>query len=127
MAKEKIKMNYKKITLEEMVLFIRDNDKEEGTKFIKGFYEKEPAKTKLVNVLDAEGKPETYINKKGKTAIRKKRVAVGAETKEVYNVLKAKRAFYDRYKDKIEFENAPKEKAEEKKDDKIKSALSLLD
>ena len=127
MAKEKIKMNYKELTLEQMVLFIKENDKEEGTKFIKSFYEKAPEKTALVNVLDAEGKPLTYINKKGKVAIKKKRIAVGDKTKEVYNILKAKSAFFDRYKDKIDFINAPKAKKEETKEDKVKSALSLLD
>lgn len=126
--KEKVTMNYKKITVNEMVMYIKEHDNTpEAKEFIKGFYEDKPAKTKSVNVLDDEGKPVTYIGKDGKTKIRKKKVAVGKATKPVYNVLKAKKGFYERYKDVIEFENPPIKTKEASEEDKIKSALALLD
>ncbi len=128
MAKKKVTMNYKKITVNDMVMYIKENDNTEEAKvFIKGFYEDKPEKTRSVNVLDEDGKPVTYIGKDGKTKIKKKKVAVGKATKPVYNVLKAKKGFYERYKDVIDFENPPIKTKETAAADKIASALALLD
>lgn len=126
--KDKITMNYKKITINDMVMYIIEYDNTpEAKEFIKGFYEEKAAKTRNVNVLDDEGKPVTYIGKDGKTKIKKKKVAVGKTTKPVYNILKAKKAFYERYKDVIDFENPPIKTKEKDITDKIASALALLD
>ena len=123
-----VKMDYKKITVKDMVLYIKENDNTEASKeFITGFYEEKPKKTRNVAKLDEEGKPITYIGKDGRTKIRKKKVAVSKETKPVYNVLKAKKAFYERYKEVIDFENPPVKTKEKVEMDKIASALSLLD
>ena len=124
----KATMDYKKITIEDMVNYIKESDNTpEAKAFIKGFYEEKPAKTKTVNKLDAEGKPITYIGKDGKLKIKKERVAVGKATKPVYNVLKAKKGFYERYKDKIDFTNAPVKAKADAKENKIEKALALLD
>lgn len=127
-TKGKVTMNYKKITVNDMAMYIKDYDNTpEAKEFIKGFYEDKPAKTKSVNVLDDEGKPVTYIGKDGKTKIKKKKIAVGKSTKPVYNVLKAKKGFYERYKDVIEFENPPVKTKGATATDKIANALALLD
>lgn len=126
-TKEKIKLDYKKFTLEDICKFFVDyKTKAEGREFVNKFYEDKPARTTLVNVLDAEGKAKTYINKKGKTCIKKKRIAVDDEKKQVYNILKAKSEFYKKFKDEIEFINVP-ESAKKSTEDKVKKALSLLD
>lgn len=128
MPKKKVTMNYKKITINDMVMYIKEYDNtEEAKAFIKGFYEDKPEKTRSVNVLDADRKPVTYIGKDGKTKIKKKKVAVGKATKPVYNVLKAKKAFYERYKETIDFENPPIKTKGKAETDKIASALALLD
>ena len=125
---KKITMDYRKMSIEDMVLYIRDYDPTEKSKeFIRGFYEEKPKNTKSVNKLDATGKPVTYVDKKGRIKIRKQKVAVGNETKQVYNILKAKKGFYNRYKDVIEFKNPPKDKKKENKSTKIEKALALLD
>lgn len=62
-------------------------------------------------------------NKKGEMVQKIVERAIGEETKEVYNILKAKSEFYKRYKNDIELENAPKEK----KADSISKALARLD
>ena len=108
--------------------FVDVEKKAEGKEFLCKFYEDKPKKTALVNVLDAEGKAKTYINKKGKTCIKKKRIAIGDETKEVFNILKAKVEFYKKYKNDIEFVNVPvSAKKSESAEEKVKKALSLLD
>ena len=123
-----VKMDYKKITVKDMVLYIKEYDNTEASKeFITGFYEEKKKKTRNVAKLDEEGKPITYIGKDGKTKIRKKKVAVSKETKPVYNVLKAKKAFYERYREVIDFENPPVKTKEKVEMDKIASALALLD
>ena len=129
MAKDKkITMNYKKITVEDMVKYIKEYDNtDEAKEFIKGFYEDKPAKYANVSKVDADGKPITYIGKDGKLKIKKEKVAVGKETKKVYNVLKAKKGFYDRYKDAIEFENPPVKSKEAVATNKVADALALLD
>ena len=128
MAKKKVTMNYKTMTVDDMVLYIKENDNtEEAKTFIKSFYEDKPAKTKSVNILDDEGKPVINISKDGKQKIKKKKVAVGTATKPVYNILKAKKGFYERYKDAIEFENPPIKTKEKAETNKVKNALALLD
>ena len=124
MAKEK--MNYKKMTVDDMVEYILKYDNTaEAKEFINGFYEKKPAKVKLVLKLDNDGKPIEYINKASKKTYKKERIADGKGEKDVYNVLKAKVAFYNRYKDDIDFENPPI-KTKDNSNDKIKNALAKL-
>ncbi len=119
----KIEIDYKTMSIDDMVDYIIECDHtDEAVKFIKGFYEKKPAKVKRVPKFDDDGKPVMVKNKKGEEIQKKVEMPIGKETKEVYNILRAKSAFYERYKDKVDFKNAPKEK----KVDKIASALARL-
>lgn len=123
----KTKIDYKKMTVDDMVNYILEKDNtKESAKFIKGFYEDKPKDTKLVVKKDSNGNPITYIDKNGKEKYRKVRVATTKETKKVYNVLAAKVAFYEKYKDDIEFINAPEKKKKDEPNDKIASALARL-
>lgn len=122
----KVKMDYKKITVDDMVQYVLkyDNTKE-AKDFLKSFYEKKAKKYKLVLKLDEDGNPIRYIGKDGKEKFRKEKQAIGSDKTEVYNVLKAKKGFYERYKDDIEFEQPPVKTKEQEKD-KVAKALSLL-
>ena len=125
MAKEeKTAFDFNKLTLEDMVKFVVDNELKDKID-LKQFLETRD-KYKLVNVNDAEGKPQTYVSKKtGKIKIKKKQIPTGEKT-ERYNLFKAKREFYKEFKNDIDWINPPtvKEKKEEKKATAI---LSLLD
>ena len=122
----KVKMNYKKITIEQMVDYVLNYDNtQEAKDMFNSFGTVEPLKTKLEPVFDDDGKPVMFTNKKGERKQRMKRVGVGKETKEGYNILASKKAFYERYADKIEFENPPI-KTKEVEKDKIKKALAKL-
>ena len=122
----KVKMDYKKITVDDMVKYILEKDNtKEAADFIKGFYEEKPKKTKLVLKLDDNGEPIKYIGKDNKEKFKKEKVAAGTETTKVYNVLKAKKAFYERYKDDIEFSKPPV-KTKKVETDKVAKALALL-
>lgn len=124
MAKEKTAFDFNKLTLEDMVKYVVDNELKEKIDLKKFLEEKE--KYKLVNVNDAEGKPQTYVSKKtGKIKIKKKQIPTGEKT-ERYNLFKAKREFYNTFKNDIDWTNPPKEK-QEKKAKKATAILSLLD
>ena len=125
MAKEeKTAFDFNKLTLEDMVKFVVDNELKDKID-LKQFLETRD-KYKLVNVNDAEGKPQTYVSKKtGKIKIKKKQIPTGEKT-ERYNLFKAKREFYSKFKNDIDWTNPPKEK-KEKKAKKATAILSLLD
>ncbi len=123
MAKEKVVFDYKKLTIDDMVDYILQNDPtKEAVAFINSFYEKKPAKVKRVPVFNEDGSPVMIKNKKGEEIQKKEQKPIGKEMKDSYNILKAKSGFYERYKDVIKFENAPKGK----KVDKVASALARL-
>lgn len=124
MAKEKITFDFNKLKLEDMVNYVVSNEAKERINLKEYLEVKE--KYKLVNVNDAEGKPQTYVSKKtGKIKIKKKQIPTGEKT-ERYNLFKAKRDFYTEFKNDINWINPPKvKKAKEEK--KATDILSLLD
>ena len=124
MAKEKITFDFNKLKLEDMVNYVVSNEAKERIN-LKDYLEVKE-KYKLVNVNDAEGKPQTYVSKKtGKIKIKKKQIPTGEKT-ERYNLFKAKRDFYTEFKNDINWINPPKvKKAKEEK--KATDILSLLD
>ena len=124
MAKEKATFDFNKLKLEDMVNYVVSNEAKERIN-LKDYLEVKE-KYKLVNVNDAEGKPQTYVSKKtGKIKIKKKQIPTGEKT-ERYNLFKAKREFYSKFKNDIDWTNPPKEK-QEKKAKKATAILSLLD
>lgn len=118
----KAKFDYRKITLEQMVHYVIDNEKKDVIDL--NSFMTETEEYKLVNVIDAEGKPQTYIGKDGKIKIKKKQVKTGVKTQK-YNFLKAKQEFYKCFKDDIEWINPPKAKTE-KDEKKATDILALL-
>ncbi len=124
MAKEKATFDFNKLKLEDMVNYVVSNEAKERIN-LKDYLEVKE-KYKLVNVNDAEGKPQTYVSKKtGKIKIKKKQIPTGEKT-ERYNLFKAKRDFYTEFKNDINWINPPKvKKAKEEK--KATDILSLLD
>ena len=114
MAKDKVSFDFNKLTLEDMVNYVVDNDLKDSID-LKQFLE-ETEKYKLVNVNDEEGKPKTYVSKKtGKIKIKKKQIPTGEKTTK-YNLFKAKRYFYEETKNAIDWKNPPKvKKAKEQK------------
>ena len=124
MAKEKVTFDFNKLKLEDMVNYVVANEAKERINLKEYLEVKE--KYKLVNVNDAEGKPQTYVSKKtGKIKIKKKQIPTGEKT-ERYNLFKAKREFYTEFKNDINWINPPKvKKAKEEK--KATDILSLLD
>lgn len=124
MAKEKATFDFNKLKLEDMVNYVVSNEAKERINLKEYLEVKE--KYKLVNVNDAEGKPQTYVSKKtGKIKIKKKQIPTGEKT-ERYNLFKAKRDFYTEFKNDINWINPPKvKKAKEEK--KATDILSLLD
>lgn len=124
MAKEKVTMNYNKLTIEQMVDYVIENDVKDKID-LTAFYE-EKAKKVAVGVFDAENKPVMITTRGGKLQQKKKMVEVSGAKHKVYNILKAKRAFYDAFANDIEWTNAPKAKKAETKNDKIANALSRL-
>ena len=124
MAKEKATFDFNKLKLEDMVNYVVSNEAKERIN-LKDYLEVKE-KYKLVNVNDAEGKPQTYVSKKtGKIKNKKKQIPTGEKT-ERYNLFKAKREFYSKFKNDIDWTNPPKEK-QEKKAKKATAILSLLD
>lgn len=126
MAKEKVVMDYKHLNIEKMVDYVVNTEGAKEKIDLKSFYE-ERAKKTAVGVFDAEGKPVMYVAKGGKLQQKKKMVETSGKKTKVYNILKAKRAFYDAFKDDIDWgDTAPKKKAEKEKKDVVKDALSRL-
>ena len=109
--------DFKKLTAEDMAKYIEEyhNDTESKKKFKEAAFETKIEKV-AVTVYEADGKPKYYIDKTGKTRVKKKMIdANTGKKKEKFNLLKAKKYFYATYKDEINFENAPKSKTENKK------------
>lgn len=127
MAKGKKSFDYRKITIMDMATYIAENHNDDETKeWFKSFNEMKGKKT-YVNVLDAQGKPVQYVDKNGNTRIKKKAVAVkGGEQKPQFNMLKAKKGFYERYNGEIEFTNPPIKKDKKNVPNKVEEALALL-
>ena len=118
-----MKLDYKTLTLKQMMDYIEENHNDAPSK--KAFASvaiKEQKEQITVDVLDEDGKPVTYTDKKGAVKTKKQRVDKPdgklVKTKDVFG---AKRYFYDTYKNEIEFENAPKAKVEDTILDKLLS------
>lgn len=125
MAKEKIKVDYHKLTVErlaELIAKLGDKAKDFNAQ---DYVAERAAETKLVAVVDVDGKPKYYVGKDGKTKIRKEKVAVGTKKEKYFNLMKAKRDFYDLFRDAEEFEWYNTPKVAEKKDSKKKVEAAL--
>lgn len=110
-----MQMNYRKLTMKQMVDYIEEHhsDKESKAAFAAAAI-KEHKEQMYVDVLDADGNPVKYVDKNGKVKVKKRRVEKpDGKSSKVKSVLDAKRYFYETYKDEIEFENAPKAKKED--------------
>ncbi len=129
-AKEKRVVDYNKMDLELFAELLNSLPEDKQKEFnAQQYVSTRPAKTKLVTKLDADGKPDTYINKNGKTKIRKEKRAIGTETVEYFNLMKAKRAFYNAFKDEFEWSTRPKESTKDKakeKEEKTAKALASI-
>lgn len=106
-------MDYKKLTIPQMVDFIKTyhNDPDSKAQF-KKVAVKEQKEQKVVDVLDENGNPITYTDKNGKVKNKKQRVdKPDGKMVVVKDTFAAKSYFYKTYKNEIEFDNAPKDKA----------------
>lgn len=113
--------DFNHLTAKDMKDFIEKyhNDEESKKAFKSAAFETVTEK-KAVTVYEADGKPKVYIDKSGKTRVKKKMIDANTGKKTVkFNLLKAKRYFYDTYKAEIDFENPPKTKKTEKKQTEI--------
>lgn len=109
--------DFNKLTAKDMAEYIEKyhDDTESKKAFKEAAYETKTEKT-AVTVYEADGKPKVYIDKSGKTRVKKKMIDANTGKKTTkFNLLKAKRYFYDTYKAEIDFENPPKTKKAEKK------------
>jgi hypothetical protein len=109
--------DFNHLTAKDMAEYIEKNHNDEASKkaFKEKAFETKTEKT-AVTVYEADGKPKVYVDKNGKTRVKKKMIDANTGKKTVkFNLLKAKRYFYDTYKDEIDFENPPKAKKSEKK------------
>lgn len=113
MAKEK--MNYKKLTIAQMMDYIKANHNDADSKAaFAAVAIKEQKEQKTVDVLDADGNKVTYVDKAGKTKVKKQRIdKEDGKMIKVKDTFAAKNYFYKTYKDEIDFENAPKGKSED--------------
>lgn len=110
----KIVMDYRKIKAEDMKKFIEENHEADKKEFkAEAFTLRKPSV--FVGVVDGEGKPVMYVDKNGKMKQKRKAKETSGEAKLVFNLLKAKQWFYERYKTEIEFKNAPVKKVKEEK------------
>lgn len=96
--------DYKKLTLEQMVDYVIDNDKTD--KIDLNSFMEEKNEYELVSVYEADGKPKMYVGKDGKTRIKKQQKSTGKKVMR-YNFLKAKKAFYKAFELDIEWINPP--------------------
>ena len=115
----KAKLDYKKLTMKEMMDFIKTyhNDAESKAAFAKAAV-KEQKEQKTVDVLDENGNPVKYVDKSGKEKTKKQRVdKEDGKVVKVKDTFGAKAYFFKTYKEEIDFENAPK----------IKEADNLMD
>ena len=118
-----MKLDYKTLTLQQMVDFLEQYHNEAPSK--KAFASvavKEQKEQITIDALDEDGKPITYTDKKGNVKTKKKRVdKPDGKMVKVKDVFGAKNYFYNTYKGEIEFENAPKAKVEDGLMDKLLS------
>lgn len=138
MAKEEKKkqvVDYHKLNIEllsQLVQYVNEeglNPKnDEGKlKFNPSDYVQErAAATKLVDVLNADGKPKYYVGKDGKTKIRKQKIAVGSAKEKYFNLMKAKVDFYAAFKNDFEWINLPKAANKKNEESKVKDALAAM-
>ena len=118
---KKPKYDFKRLTAEEMKNYIETyhNDAESKAAFKKVAFEEKVEQT-AVTVYEADGKPKVYVDKNGKTRVKKKMIDVNGGKKVVrFNLLKAKNYFYDTYNKEIDFENLPKGKEKENEKNKM--------
>ena len=118
-----MKLDYKKLTLKQMVEYIEENHNDKASKAaFKAAAIKDHKEQMYVDVLDADGNKVTYEDKNGKTKVKKQRIEKpNGKVSKVKSVLDAKIYFYKTYKDEIEFENAPKAKEADDLMDKLLS------
>ena len=115
----KVKLDYKKLTMAQMMDYIKTyhNDAESKSAF-KAVAVKEQKEQKTIDVLDENGKPVLYTDKKGREQKKKQRVdKEDGKMIKVKDTFGAKNFFFNAYKDEIDFENAPK----------VKEADNLMD
>lgn len=127
MAKtEKIRVDYHKMDVEKLAELVASLG--ENTKGFKAadYVAERPAETKLVDIVNADGKPKYYVGKDGKTKIKKKKVAVGDKKEKYFNLMAAKRAFYDLFREEFDWYNTPKKSAKEDNSKKVADALASM-
>lgn len=126
----KTKVDYNKLTLDKLVELYKSLSTEDQKKInFSEFMIEVPAKTALVTVVEANGRPKYYIDKNGVTKIKKEKIAVGTEKKKKFSLMKAKRAFYGTYTNEFDWVTKPREKKNNKDDaakKKRNEALSAL-
>lgn len=126
MAKDKIKVDYHKLTVEKLSELVAELGDKASVFNANDYVSERAAETKLVDVVNADGKPKYYVGKDGKTKIRKEKIAVGAKKEKYFNLMKAKRAFYDLFKDEFDWYNTPKVSKKEDNSKKVKAALAAM-
>ena len=127
MAKtEKIRVDYHKMDVEKLAELVASLG--ENTKGFKAadYVAERPAETKLVDIVNADGKPKYYVGKDGKTKIKKKKVAVGDKKEKYFNLMAAKRAFYDLFREEFDWYNTPKVSSKDDNTKKVAAALASL-
>lgn len=127
MAKtEKIRVDYHKMDVEKLAELVASLG--ENTKGFKAsdYVSERPAETKLVDIVNADGKPKYYVGKDGKTKIKKKKVAVGDKKEKYFNLMAAKRAFYDLFREEFDWYNTPKVSSKDDNTKKVAAALASL-
>lgn len=132
MAAEKVKVDYNKLTVEQLAEYYNTLSDELKKEIDFNDYMKErPAKTALVDVIGADGKPQYYIDKNGVTRVKRKKIAVGTAKESYFNLMAAKYAFYQKYKNEFVWITKPVEKAKkdnikDEEEKKRKNTLSKL-
>ena len=127
MAKtEKIRVDYHKMDVEKLAELVASLG--ENTKGFKAsdYVSERPAETKLVDIVNADEKPKYYVGKDGKTKIKKKKVAVGDKKEKYFNLMAAKRAFYDLFREEFDWYNTPKVSSKDDNTKKVAAALASL-
>ncbi len=119
----KPKYDFNKLTLEMMVDYVLKNNAKDRIDLKQ--FKTEVDEYKYTQELNPDGTPKLYLDKNNKTKIKRKKYSTGNKTIK-YNLFKAKRAFYEEFKDEIEWENPPKPKKEKAKS-KIDDILAKLD
>lgn len=115
--KKKPEYDYAKLSAKQMAEFITTyHDDEESKKAFKNAAYVETVEKIAVDVYGKDGKVKLYVDKNGKTKIKKKMIdKPNGEKTTKFNLLKAKKYFYEKYKDEISFSNLPKTATNDKK------------